>query len=238
MTTPYTNTESKKQQVETMFNNIAPTYDFLNHILSLNIDKIWRRKLRKRLQKNKPETILDVATGTGDLAFELLKLQPKKIIGIDIANEMLNIGRKKLTKLKTKDIIEFKKDDSENMSFDDEKFDAITCAFGVRNFENLSAGLTEMYRVLKTNGKVIILEFSIPQNILLKKLYFFYFNKILPFFGKIISKDKHAYTYLPNSVNNFVSGTNFLTQLQNVGFTNTQQQKLSFGIASIYFANK
>ena len=238
MVTPYTNTETKKQQVEAMFNNIAPTYDFLNHILSLNIDKIWRKKLRKRLQKNKPETILDIATGTGDLAFELLKLQPKKIVGIDIANEMLNIGRKKLTKLKTKNIIEFKKDDSENLSFKNNKFDAITCAFGVRNFENRSAGLTEMYRVLKNNGEIIILEFSEPQNILLKKLYFFYFKKILPFFGKIISKDKHAYTYLPNSVDNFVHGTNFLTLLQNVGFNNTQQKKLSFGIASMYIANK
>ena len=239
MITPYNNSNtSKKQQVEAMFNNIAPTYDLLNHFLSFNIDKRWRKKLISKFKTNKTDNILDIATGTGDLAFELVKLNPKKIIGIDIAYQMISIGNKKLSKKKLNNILEFRKGDSENLSFNNEQFDAISCAFGVRNFENLKKGLSEMYRVLKKEGKLVILEFSKPKNKLIKVLYNFYFNKLLPFIGRIISKDKYAYKYLPDSVNSFPNGVKFLSLLNETGFSKTKQEILSFGIASLYIASK
>lgn len=236
MITPYKNNKSgKKEQVAHMFNNIARRYDFLNHFLSLGIDNIWRRKAINRLRDIPAEpVILDVATGTGDLAIAALKLNPQKIIGIDISEEMLNIGIKKIRKKGFQDVIELKKGDCENLEFNNDFFDGITVAFGVRNFENLNKGLSEMYRVLKPGGKAIILEFSKPRVFPVKQLYYFYFKAILPLLGKVISKDRSAYTYLPESVNAFPEREIFIQELESVGFKNSIFKPLSFGIATIY----
>ncbi len=201
--------EPKKEQVTLMFNNIAHHYDFLNHFLSLGIDKLWRKKAINELKSDKQEIILDVATGTADLAIEALKLNPIKIIGIDISPEMLKIGRRKISKKEVFNI-ELQIGDSENLKFSDNTFSAITVAFGVRNFENFSSGLCEMYRVLKPGGKVVILEFSKPKVFLFKQLYNLYLNYILPFCGRFFSRDSSAYSYLPESMNNFPDRNNFL----------------------------
>lgn len=228
---------SKKTQIALMFNNIAHRYDFLNHFLSLGIDKRWRRKAVKELKIGKPKIILDVATGTADLAIEALKLNPDKIIGIDISTEMLEVGRKKLRKRRIKNI-ELQEGDSENLNFSDEHFNAVMAAFGVRNFENLNSGLLEMNRILKPGGKVVILEFSKPLVFPVKQIYNFYFKGILPFWGQFFSKDNSAYSYLPESVENFPDGDNFLSELRKSGFINTKSISLSFGIASIYTGEK
>jgi len=239
MIKPYNNSENKKNQVEDMFNNIAPKYDFLNHILSMNIDKIWRRKVIKILKKEANiNLILDIATGTGDLAVQLAKLKPQKIIGMDLAKEMLEVGKRKILKKKLNHIIELQQGDAENLIFENDKFDAITVAFGVRNFENLNKGLAEIYRVLKPNGKFIVLEFSEPKNSFINKVYSFYFLKILPKIGKLFSKDYDAYKYLPESVKNFPHGDKFLTELNIVGFKNAKFKPLSFGISTIYECQK
>lgn len=240
MLTPYKDKESgKKEQVAHMFNNIARRYDFLNHFLSLGIDKIWRRKTIRSL-KNIPlnSTLLDVASGTGDLAIAALKLKPRKIVGIDISEKMLGIGMDKIKKRKLDQIISLQKGDSEDIQFEESSFDAITVAFGVRNFENLNKGLSEMYRVLKPNGRVAILEFSKPKQFPVKQVYNFYFKRMLPFIGKLISKDYAAYTYLYDSVSQFPEGEQFIDELKNLGFKNCTYKKLSFGIASIYNADK
>ena len=222
-----------------MFNNIARRYDFLNHFLSLGIDKIWRRKAIKMLKGiSSNPIILDVASGTGDLAIAALKLNPKQIIGIDISEEMLRFGIEKIKRKNLDQIIELKKGDSENLEFENEYFDGITVAFGVRNFENLSKGLSEMYRVLKPEGQVAILEFSKPKSFPIKQLYNFYFKSVLPFIGKIVSKDNSAYTYLPESVNQFPERKLFINEMEKVGFENCNCSQLSFGIASIYSAKK
>ncbi|HAF30804.1 MAG TPA: bifunctional demethylmenaquinone methyltransferase/2-methoxy-6-polyprenyl-1,4-benzoquinol methylase UbiE [Bacteroidales bacterium] len=222
-----------------MFNNIARRYDFLNHFLSLGIDNIWRRKAIHCLKDISTEpVILDVASGTGDLAIAALKLNPKKIIGIDISEEMLNIGIQKINKKGYQNIIELKKGDSENIEFDNDFFDGLTVAFGVRNFENLNKGLSEMYRVLKPGGKAVILEFSKPRLFPVKQLYDFYFKAVLPMLGKIISKDSSAYTYLPESVNAFPEREQFIQELENLGFKNCTFKPLSFGIATIYVGLK
>jgi len=231
-------TLAKKEMVQSMFNNIAPKYDLLNHLLSAGIDKGWRRKVRKALAGDHPEIILDVATGTGDLAIELAKLPVKKIIGIDIAEDMLKIGRKKVAKRKLDQIIVLEPGDSENIRFKDDYFDAITVAFGVRNYENLEKGLSEMYRVLKPGKKVAILEFSKPAAFPMKNLYQFYFNHILPAIGRMVSKDKSAYTYLPQSVARFPEKKDFMDVLMKVGFKNPRQKRLTFGIATLYLADK
>lgn len=237
--TPYKNSSaSKKKQVAQMFDNIAGKYDFLNHFLSMGIDKIWRRKVVNYLKKYQPENILDIATGTGDLAITALKLNPEKIIGIDISQEMLNIGKIKLKRKGIEDKIELLKGDSENIEFPDESFDAAMVAFGVRNFENLQKGLQEINRVLKSGKALIVLEFSKPKIFPVKQIYNFYFSNILPFIGKIFSKDNAAYTYLPESVNAFPEGKNFLNELQKAGFKNNKEKRLTFGIASIYIAEK
>lgn len=228
---------SKKTQIALMFNNIAHRYDFLNHFLSLGVDKLWRKKAIKELEANRPKIILDVATGTADLAIEALKLNPDKIIGIDISTEMLKAGRKKIKKKRIENI-ELQEGDSENLNFHDEYFNAVMAAFGVRNFENLDAGLKEMHRILKPEGKVVILEFSKPMVFPVKQLYNFYFKGIIPFFGRFFSKDNSAYSYLPESVDNFPDGENFLNQLRKSGFINTKSISLSFGIASIYTGEK
>lgn len=232
---PYKESEkSKKQQVSEMFDNIAPRYDFLNHFLSAGIDKIWRRKAVNTLKKVKPKRILDIATGTGDFAITALRLKPEEIIGIDISEGMLKFGNQKLKKKGFTKTIKLQVGDSEKLEFADNYFNAVTAGFGVRNFQDLDAGLSEMYRVLDHKGKAVILEFSKPTAFPVKQLYNFYFNNILPFLGKVVSKDRAAYTYLPESVKGFPDGQDFLDRMKKVGFSDTKIKKLAFGIASIY----
>ena len=236
---PYKGVEKgKKEQVADMFNNISPKYDFLNHFLSLGIDIIWRKNAIKILRKDNPKYILDVATGTGDFAIEALKLSPDKVIGVDISEGMLDFGREKLQKRNLQDLIELTFGDSENLPFEDNNFYAVIVAFGVRNFENLRNGLLEMHRVLKKNGKVVILEFSSPKKFPFKNIYNFYFKAILPKIGRLISKDTAAYTYLPESVQAFPDGDKFADILSDVGFTNTLCKPQTFGISTIYVAQK
>lgn len=239
MVNPYKDLDKgKKAQVALMFNNIARKYDFLNHFLSMGIDKLWRKKAVKLLKSIEPKQLLDIATGTGDFALACLKLNPDKITGIDISTEMLAVGREKIAKKKLQDRIELFEGDSEDIQFDDNSFDAITVAFGVRNFENLEKGLKEMNRVVRPGGKVVILEFSKPKNFPVKQFYNFYFFNILPLCGKMLSKDSSAYTYLPESVGAFPDGEIFLEIYKSCGFEETEQIKLSFGIASIYIGTK
>jgi demethylmenaquinone methyltransferase/2-methoxy-6-polyprenyl-1,4-benzoquinol methylase len=236
---PYKELElGKKEQVATMFNNISHKYDFLNHVLSGGIDILWRKKAIKLLQPFAPKVMLDIATGTGDFAIEALKLNPEKITGVDISEGMLSFGIEKVKKLKKENIIQLQYGDSENLPFEDNTFDAIIVSFGVRNFENLEKGLKEMNRVLKPNGVALVLEFSKPTSFPFKQLYNFYFKNILPVIGRIFSKDTSAYTYLPESVNAFPDGPNFVKIYQNCGFKNTQWHSLTFGISSIYMGQK
>jgi len=230
------NNKGKKVKVEKMFNDIAHKYDFLNHFLSMGIDIIWRKKLRRKLATAKPKKILDVATGTADLAIELASLNPDSIIGVDIAEGMLNIGKEKIKKKKLNSIIQLEVGDSENLRFDSNTFDAVTVAFGVRNYENLQAGLKEMNRVLKPGGMLAVLEFSKPNKFPFKNLYNFYFKSILPLFGKIVSSHDSAYTYLPESVQKFAEGEEFLNELKKAGYRNYAQKRLTFGIATLYTA--
>jgi len=226
---------TKKEQVADMFNNISKTYDFLNHFLSLGIDTIWRKKAINELKNDRPELILDVATGTGDFAFEALrKLKPKKIIGVDISRGMLNVAEQKIAQRKMGDRFEVKLGDSEMLPFAADQFDAVTVAYGVRNFENLEFGLADMQRVLKPGGKAVVLEFSKPKVFPVKQLYNFYFNYITPGIGKLFSKDARAYSYLPESVAAFPDGEAFTRLMQKVGFKNTKCRPLAFGICSIY----
>lgn len=229
---------SKKGQVAGMFNNISKKYDFLNHFLSLGIDRNWRKKTIHALKDIAPKQILDVATGTGDLAIEALKLQPDLVTGIDISEGMLGIGRKKLVQQGLEKKIDLRLGDSESLDFKENYFDAITCAYGVRNFENLEKGLQEMYRVLRPGGKAAILEFSKPQNFPVKQLYAFYFKNILPFFGKLVSKDATAYTYLHDSAVAFPDGESFCEILKKTGFSQVTAYPLTFGITTLYVAAK
>ena len=234
--TPYSNSQStKKEQVADMFNNISGTYDFLNHFMSLGIDVIWRKKAIRELVNNKPLYILDVATGTGDLAFEALRiLKPRKIIGVDISKGMLEIARQKIQKRNLTEVFEVRLGDSEKLLFDDNTFDAITVAYGVRNFEDLDKGLNDMFRVLKPGGKIVILEFSKPKVFPVKQGYNFYFKYITPTIGRLFSKDASAYTYLPESVANFPDGDEFTGRMLQAGFRDTKSRPLAFGICSIY----
>lgn len=237
---PYKETDSgKKDQVAVMFDNISDNYDFLNHFLSMGIDNLWRKKAIDQLKSINPKVILDVATGTGDLAIMALKrLSPESITGIDISEGMLTVGRKKMLKKNIADKIKLQYGDSEKIPFSDESFDAITVAYGVRNFENLAQGLGEMCRVIKPGGKAVILEFSKPKKFPVKQAFNLYFKNILPFIGKIVSKDNRAYTYLPESVDAFPEGNEFLTIFKAVGFKEVKQIKLSGGISSIYVGKK
>lgn len=225
---------SKKEQVAKMFDNISHKYDFLNHFLSLGIDKGWRKKAINILKPLQPKQMLDVATGTGDFAIEALKLNPAKITGIDISAGMLEMGQKKIVSRGLSHKIELLLGDSENLPFADHFFDAVTVAFGVRNFENLEKGLKEINRVLKPGGMIVVLEFSKPRKFPFKTLYNFYFKFVLPRVGRLISNDKAAYTYLPESVAAFPDGEDFLNVLRKVGFNQTQCRALTFGISSIY----
>lgn len=237
--TPYNKQESKKSQVSTMFNNIAPWYDFLNHFLSLGIDISWRKQTIRALKELKPKIMLDVATGTGDLAIVAAKqLQPDKITGIDISDEMLEVGRNKLVKKQLTSTIELCAGDSENIEFDDNSFDAVTVAFGVRNFENLEKGLAEMLRVLRPGGKAAILEFSMPTLFPFKQLYNFYFKNFLPVIGRITSKDPKAYSYLYESVQAFPDGKRFVNLLKDLGFKTVESKQFTLGICSLYVATK
>lgn len=221
-----------------MFDNISGTYDFLNHLLSLGIDVRWRKRAIASLKIIKPKCILDVATGTGDLAIESLRLNPQKVIGVDISSGMLSVAREKMRKLGVGSTVELSEADSENLPFEENKFDAVTVAFGVRNFENLEAGLLEMKRVLRPGGKIVILEFSRPARFPMKQLYHFYFRFILPKIGRLFSKDRAAYTYLPESVKAFPDGKKFTDILMRLGYNNTTCEPLTFGISSLYTATK
>lgn len=236
---PYNNeSSSKKEEVAEMFNNISKRYDFLNHFLSLGIDKIWRKKAVKKLKTLQPKQLLDIATGTGDFAIALLKLNPEKVVGLDISSGMLEIGKQKMKKKGYDDKISMILGDSENLPFEDGEFDAITVGFGVRNFENLEKGLGDMLRVLRPGGKAVILEFSKPKKFPIKQLFGFYSKRLIPFFGKLISKDKRAYEYLPESVEAFPEGQAFKDIMTKVGYTNIEAQLVSGGIATIYVGTK
>ena len=236
---PYEAGGEKTGQVSTMFNNIAKYYDFLNHFLSLGIDKSWRKKAIAVLKEDQPQNILDVATGTGDLAIEAHRqLKPKKITGVDISVKMLEVGEKKIRKLGVDDVITLQEGDSERLPFEDNTFDAAMAAFGVRNFANVSAGLKEMVRVLQPNAKLVVLEFSKPTMFPFKQGFNFYFKYVLPFIGRITSKDKKAYGYLYESVQAFPEGQDFLDLLTNIGLKNATCKKLSLGICAIYTATK
>lgn len=231
-------TISKKEQVAQMFNSISGRYDFLNHFLSLGIDKAWRKKAIKILASSNPKIILDVATGTGDFAIQALSINPDKIVGVDISEGMLAVGRKKIQERGLTDKIELKSGDSENLPFPDNNFDAVTVGFGVRNFENLQKGLKEINRVMKPGAKLVILEFSRPRRFPFKQGYNFYFKFVLPKIGRWVSRDKSAYTYLPESVEAFPDGDKFLAILHETGFKNTACKSLTFGVSSIYTAQK
>lgn len=228
----------KKQQVARMFDSISGKYDFLNHFLSLGIDIRWRKKAIRQLAKSKPKLILDVATGTGDFAVETLKLNPDKVIGVDISEGMLEVGRKKMKERGIDHKIDLRLGDSENLPFEENKFDAVIVAFGVRNFENLEKGLAEMQRVLKPGGQLVVLEFSKPRVFPFKQLYNFYFKFVLPKIGRLVSRDSAAYTYLPESVQAFPDGADFTNILNRIGFNNTTCQSLTFGISSLYTGTK
>ncbi|MBM3448852.1 MAG: bifunctional demethylmenaquinone methyltransferase/2-methoxy-6-polyprenyl,4-benzoquinol methylase [Bacteroidota bacterium] len=236
---PYNQT-GKKEEVEQMFDQIAHSYDFLNHFFSLGIDIIWRKRAIKELKKYAPKKVLDVATGTADFAIQSVKsnLQADEIIGVDISEGMLEVGRKKIKEKGIDHIIQLRRGDSEQLPFEEKTFDAYTVAFGVRNFENLELGMSDMLRVLKTGGVGVVLEFSKPTVFPIKQLFRFYFRFIMPTVGKWISKDSRAYTYLPESVDAFPSGNAFLEVMKKVGYSNTRMIRLAGGIATIYIGEK
>ncbi len=225
---------SKKEEVAEMFDNISKRYDFLNHLFSMGIDRIWRKKAVKLLKGGNPKMILDLATGTGDFAVALLKLNPEKVIGVDISQGMLDVGTKKMKKKGFDEVIELRLGDSENLEFDDDTFDALTVGFGVRNYQDLEKGLSEMLRVLSPGGKAAILELSHPKRFPIKQLYGFYSRRIMPFFGRKISKDKRAYEYLPESVAAFPEGEKFMEIMRKIGYRDVKAKLVSGGIATIY----
>lgn len=236
---PYGKEGEKGKLVEEMFDNIAPTYDTLNHRLSWDIDKGWRKKAIRQLLPFQPKTILDIATGTGDFAILSAKeLRPQRMIGIDISEGMMKIGQKKVEAEGLQHIVSFKKDDCTHLSFDDNSFDAVTAAFGIRNFQNLDQGLSEMYRVLKPNGHLSIVELTTPVSFPMKQLFKIYSHTILPVYGKLISKDTSAYSYLTNTIEAFPQGEVMLDILRKAGFKNASFKRLTFGICTMYFATK
>jgi demethylmenaquinone methyltransferase/2-methoxy-6-polyprenyl-1,4-benzoquinol methylase len=236
---PYKDSKlGKKEQVAKMFDTISKEYDGLNRVISFGIDIKWRNKVVKIIEESNPKKILDIATGTGDLAISLTKTNAEKIIGLDISEGMLNVGKQKIEKLKLTNQIEMVLGDSEKIPFSDNSFDAITVAFGVRNFENLEKGLAEIYRVLKPNGTFVVLETSVPTKTPYKQGYKFYSTKILPIIGKLFSKDKSAYRYLSDSAASFPHGKAFNNILDKIGFIDIENKPQTFGVASIYVSKK
>jgi demethylmenaquinone methyltransferase/2-methoxy-6-polyprenyl-1,4-benzoquinol methylase len=227
-------TGKQKQYVGSLFDSIAYRYDLLNHLLSGGVDFYWRRRAITHLTDIHPKRILDVATGTADFAIATMRLEPENVVGVDIAEEMLKIGREKIAKRKLAAIITLQSGEAENLPFEAGTFDAAIVAFGARNFENLEKGLQEMRRVLRSGGKVVVLEFSRPRIFPFKQIYFFYFTTILPLIGRVVSRHDEAYTYLPDTVMNFPDGEAFVSVLRSVGFTNVSEERLTFGIATVY----
>ena len=236
---PYEGQGDKGKLVEEMFDNIAPTYDTLNHRLSWDIDKGWRHQAIKKLAPFQPKKMLDIATGTGDFAILSAKmLHPTELIGADISEGMMEIGRKKVAEEKLQHIISFKKEDCLNLSFADETFDAVTAAFGIRNFQNLDQGLKEMCRVLKKGGHLSIVELTTPVCFPMKQLFSIYSHTVLPIYGKLISKDNNAYSYLTATIEAFPQGETMMEVLKKAGFEKTEFKRLTFGICTMYFATK
>ena len=229
---------SKKEEVAEMFDNISKRYYFLNHFLSLGIDKLWRRKAVRQLKDLRPKRILDLATGTGDFAIAALKLNPDEVVGVDISQGMLDMGIQKMKKRGHDKIVKMQLADSEKLPFEDASFDALTVGFGVRNYENLEKGLSDMLRILRPGGKAVILEFSKPKKFPIKQVFGFYSKRVIPFLGKLISKDKRAYAYLPESVEAFPEGTDFETIMTKLGYKEVNSILLSGGIATIYMGLK
>lgn len=237
--TPYKDeTRSKKEQVTEMFDTISGNYDGLNRVISFGIDIQWRKKVVKRISKTNPKTILDVATGTGDLAIALSKTGATEIIGLDISSGMLEVGKQKILAKKLNPVINMVQGDSENLPYKDNYFDAVTVAFGVRNFEHLEKGLSEIYRVLKPGGIFVVLETSVPTKTPYKQGYKFYTTKILPLIGRIFSKDRSAYAYLSESAAVFPYGEAFNNILKKIGFIDVEDKPQTFGVATIYIATK
>lgn len=235
---PYNSEKSKKEEVAEMFNNISANYDFLNHFLSLGIDHLWRKKAIKQLKNLEVKKVIDIATGTGDFAIASLKLNPDEVIGVDISSGMLEVASKKMKNKGYDKTIKMILGDSENLAFEDNYFDALTVGFGVRNFENLEKGLSEMLRVIRPDGKIVILEFSKPKKFPIKQVFSFYSRYFIPFFGKRISKDAKAYAYLPESVAAFPEGKEFENILKKLNYNSVQSIILSGGIATIYIGTK
>lgn len=231
---PIGEVRGKKEQVGRMFDNIAPRYDLLNRVLSLGIDRLWRKEVVRILKGHTPRTILDVATGTADLAIEALSLDPEQVVGVDIAEEMLAVGRDKIRSLGADGIVVLQAADAENLPFAEDTFDAVTVAFGVRNFEDLGRGLSEMSRVLKPGGIVAILEFSRPRVFPIKQLYSLYSRHVLPRVGRVVSRDEGAYTYLPESVAAFPDGSEMIGIVEKAGFEGVEARRMTFGIVTIY----
>ena len=229
----------KAQQVEAMFDNIAPTYDKLNHRLSWNIDRGWRKKAIRQLAPFAPQAMLDIATGTGDFAILAVQmLHPRKLIGADISEGMMAVGRQKVEKMGLQDTITFAKEDCLNLSYPDEKFDAVTAAFGIRNFADLDKGLKEMHRVLRKGGHLSIVELTTPVSFPMKQLFHIYSHTVLPLYGRLISKDKSAYSYLIKTIEAFPQGERMTDILKNAGFAEASFKRLTFGICTMYFATK
>lgn len=229
----------KGEQVEAMFDNIAPTYDKLNHRLSWDIDRYWRKKAIKQLAPHKPQVMLDIATGTGDFAIlSAQMLHPKKLIGADISEGMMAVGREKVAKLGMSDIISFDKEDCLSLSYSDETFDAVTAAFGIRNFADLDKGLKEMCRVLKKGGHLSIVELTTPVRFPMRQLFKIYSHTVLPFYGRLISKDTSAYSYLTKTIEAFPQGEKMVDILKQAGFREASFKRLTFGICTMYFATK
>lgn len=236
--TPYNNEHNKKEQVESMFDSIAPKYDFLNHFFSLGIDKLWRKKVVRIIKSERPKKILDVATGTGDLAICAAKRIDAEITGIDLSEKMLDFGKEKIKRLHIENRIVLNKGDAEYINEADNSFDSVMVAFGVRNFENVEKGLKEILRVLKPGGIFVILEFSKPRTFPVKNLYNFYFKNVVPFVGKVFSKDNRAYTYLPESVLAFPEGEQMKSLLESCGYNSVHIKPVTFRIATIYVSKK
>lgn len=237
--TPYDTEEDKSKQVENMFDSIAHSYDLLNHQLSFGIDRIWRNAAIRKLQPFKPKSLLDIATGTGDFAILAAhKLRPDNITGVDISEGMMNIGREKVRAEDLENVISFEKEDCEHLTYADGVFDAVTAAFGIRNFQNLDAGLKEICRVLKTGGHACLVEFSCPRSFPMRQLFWLYSHTVLPVYGKIISKDSKAYSYLITTIEAFPQGETMVGILKRAGFSNATYKRLTFGICTCYLATK